>query len=479
MRKVDGKDLIQPTPTSRTTIKSLPASKLGKPAPKVPTLTQRKLKPSTPKTNTAQRMEKGFDDKLDALIQSVRNSPRRRVNRLEKSSTTTTTSTRTPKGERKKISRAELDGMNIPQKQKDELIKQGLVNEGAALALKAGSSLIPKIMTGIGAVGTVLQASKADKERRRQLAKDNNLDITKPGDRAKLGRLLKKDTEAKKRAEKGDTRSQEQYRQEKAENRKTIDATRQQMGQSKAKPGTKKRAEIDKKLKDFRDELRDVTNDPIVPSRAKVRVKVGQEVPKPDNTLPKRTGASPQKVRDRRSYEAQQRRNLKENKFRVAAQLMRKAGVRNYDDLTRTVNTIKQQVGDKIIQSLRTPKQPTQKGLELQRRMSRAVDKNKDKYPGLFDEQMVVPRSIKKKNPLMTVKTEMEILKQLSNRKAAYDAARTGKAMYPFSEGVRPHEVLHTEENKHREDKLNYQYKDVTNPKKPVDVIKALKLKKA
>ena len=40
-------------------------------------------------------------------------------------------------------------------------------------------------------------------------------------------------------------------------------------------------------------------------------------------------------------------------------------------------------------------------------------------------------------------------------------------AMYPFSE-----------ENKHREDKLNYQYKDVTNPKKPVDVIKALKLKK-
>ena len=47
MRKVDGKDLIQPTPTSRTTIKSLPASKLGKPAPKVPTLTQRKLKPSS------------------------------------------------------------------------------------------------------------------------------------------------------------------------------------------------------------------------------------------------------------------------------------------------------------------------------------------------------------------------------------------------------------------------------------------------
>ena len=289
MRKVEGKDLIQPAPTSRTTIKSLPASKLGKQKPKVPTLTQRRLQPSSaaPRTGTnpSERMTKAFDDRLDALIQSVRNSPRRRVNRLEKSSTTTSTSRRTPKGERKKISRAELDGMNIPQKQKDELIKQGLVTE---------------------------------------------------------------------------------------------------------------------------------------------------------------------------------------NKFRVAAQLMRKAGVRNYDDLTRTVNTIKQQVGDKIIQSLRTPKQPTKKGLELQGRMSRAVDKNKDKYPGLFDEQMVVPRSIKKKNPLMTVKTEMEILKQLSNRKAAYDAARTGKAMYPFSE-----------DNKHREDKLNYQYKEVTNPKKPADVIKALKLKKA
>jgi hypothetical protein len=121
----------------------------------------------------------------------------------------------------------------------------------------------------------------------------------------------------------------------------------------------------------------------------------------------------PQKQKD-----ALMRQGLVESKYKIAAQLMRKAGVRNYDDLTRTVNTIKQQVGDKIIQSLRTPKQPTKKGLELQRRMSRAVDKNKDKYPGLF------------------------------------------------------------EDNKHREDKLNYQYKEVTNPKKPVDPIRALKLKK-
>ena len=270
MRKVEGKDLIQPAPTSRTTIKSLPASKLGKQKPKAPTLTQRKLKPSRTGSNPSERMTKAFDDRLDALIQSVRNSPRRRVNRLEKSSTTTaprtgSTSTRTtPKGERKKISRAELDGMNIPQKQKDELIKQGLVTE---------------------------------------------------------------------------------------------------------------------------------------------------------------------------------------NKFRAAAQLMRKAGVRNYDDLVRTVSELKNKAA-----GIKKPLKPG-----VRRQLMKKVQ-----------EQMVVPRSIKKKNPLMTVKTEMEILKQLSNRKAAYDAARTGKAMYPFSE-----------DNKHREDKLNYQYKEVTNPKKPVDVIKALKLKKA
>ena len=50
------------------------------------------------------------------------------------------------------------------------------------------------------------------------------------------------------------------------------------------------------------------------------------------------------------------------------------------------------------------------------------------------DEQMVVPRSIKKKNPLMTVETEKEILMRLSNRPGIYHRARTGKAMPPFSE---------------------------------------------
>ena len=281
----------------------------------------------------------------------------------------------------------------------------GKVNEGAAatvasMAVRAGSNLVPKIMTGVGAVGTMLQASKADKERRRQLAKDNNLDITKPGDRAKLGRLLKKDTEAKKRAEKGDTRSQEQYRQEKAENRKTIDATRQQMGQSKAKPGTKERAEIDKNLKDFRDELRDVTNDPIVPSRARVRVKVGQEVPKPTGNQPPRTGASPQRVRDRRSYEAQQRRNRKQDI---------PEGMLPVPSMARRL--------------MNNPPIPQQQDKE-------------DKFKKQFDKKF---KGYDKK--IRDLKKELKA------------------------------------SNKHRDEKLNYQYKDVTNPKRPSDPVKDLKKK--
>ena len=136
MRKIEGKDLIQPAPTSRTTIKSLPADKLGKPAPQPkPQLTQTTLKRSpnvtanTASASTAERMTRAFDDRLDALIQSVRNSSRRRVNRLERSSTTTSTSRRTPKGERKKITRAQLDAMKISQKEKDNLVKQGLVED--------------------------------------------------------------------------------------------------------------------------------------------------------------------------------------------------------------------------------------------------------------------------------------------------------------------------------------------------------------
>ena len=197
----------------------------------------------------------------------------------------------------------------------DRLKNEEVQSEGAALAIKAGSSLIPKITTGIGAVGTLMQATRAEKdaanERRRQLAKEHGLDPTKPGDRAKLGRLMKQTGDAKGRASKGDTRSPEQYRKDKAEDNKIIDAARKSLGQSKAKVGTKERTKIDKELKDFRDELRDVKPEPS--TRAKVRVKVGQEVPKPDTTQPPRTGASAQKRAERKSYEAQQRRNRKQD----------------------------------------------------------------------------------------------------------------------------------------------------------------------
>ena len=135
-----------------------------------------------------------------------------------------------------------------------------------------------------------------------------------------------------------------------------------------------------------------------------------------------------------------------ENKYRAAAQLMNKIGIRKPSDLARVVKELKNKAA-----GIKKPLKPG-----VRRELIKKVQ-----------EQMVVPRSIKKKNPLMTVKTEMDILKQLSNRKAAYDRARTGKPMYPFSE-----------DNKHRDAKLNYQYKEVTNPKKPVDPIRALKLKK-
>ena len=104
---------------------------------------------------------------------------------------------------------------------------------------------------------------------------------------------------------------------------------------------------------------------------------------------------------------------------------------------------------------------PADEKFELANKVLRDLRKSK------VTEQMVVPRGLKKKNPLMTPETEMELLKRLSNRKAFYDRARTGRAMPIFSE-----------DNKHRDAKLNYQYKQVTNPKpiiKPLDVVKQKK----
>ena len=129
----------------------------------------------------------------------------------------------------------------------------------------------------------------------------------------------------------------------------------------------------------------------------------------------------PQKQKD-----ALIRQGLVENRFRYAAQLMKKAGITNYDDLVRTVSDIKRLTADKVIKQLQTKPVPTQKGLELQRRMGRAYDRNKDKHPGLFEqhvqEQMVVPRSIKKKNPLMqNLKMSMNLMMILMVRKLSKD----------------------------------------------------------
>ena len=85
-------------------------------------------------------------------------------------------------------------------------------------------------------------------------------------------------------------------------------------------------------------------------------------------------------------------------------------------------------------------------------------------------EQMVAPKKPGKRDLLNLTPSEkkLDAIIQLSNRPGVRRRLMTGRAMYPFSE-----------DNKHRDDKLNYQYKEVTNPKKPVDPIKALKLKKA
>lgn len=122
----------------------------------------------------------------------------------------------------------------------------------------------------------------------------------------------------------------------------------------------------------------------------------------------------PQKQKD-----ALIRQGLVENRYRYAAQLMKKAGIGNYDDLVRTVSDIKRLAADKVIKQLQTKPVQTGKGRELQRRMGRAYDRNKDKHPELF------------------------------------------------------------EDNKYRDSKLNYQYKQLQDPKKPEDPIKVLKLKKA
>ena len=90
--------------------------------------------------------------------------------------------------------------------------------------------------------------------------------------------------------------------------------------------------------------------------------------------------------------------------------------------------------------------------------------------PKKVDEQMVAPKKPGKRDLLNLTPSEkkLDAIIQLSNRAGVRRRLMTGKAVYPFSE-----------DNKHRDAKINYQYKEVTNPKKPVDPVRALKLKKA
>ena len=57
----------------------------------------------------------------------------------------------------------------------------------AALALKGGSKVIPALMTGIGAAGTIMQAKKKSKgdEKLREIARQQGLDLTDPRQRMK------------------------------------------------------------------------------------------------------------------------------------------------------------------------------------------------------------------------------------------------------------------------------------------------------
>ena len=166
----------------------------------------------------------------------------------------------------------------------------------------------------IGEEVEITEDKKEEKARRVELAKKHGIDLTKPGARAKLSRLMKADTISKKRKDSGDVRTDKEVRKDNAINRKAIDATRQQLGQSKTKKGTEARRRVDKKMDDFRKELRSSDKPAEAPpTREKVKVQVGTKVDKPaDAPKTGRNKPTAEKRADRKSYEAQQRRNAKE-----------------------------------------------------------------------------------------------------------------------------------------------------------------------
>ena len=161
----------------------------------------------------------------------------------------------------------------------------------------------------IGEEVELAEDKREEKARRAELAKKHGIDLTKPGARAKLIRLMSADTKSKNRKVKGDTRTDKEVRKDRADDRKAFDRQRKDMeyrGKSKD--------EIKKSMKKMRDEVRSV-NDPVnaPPSREKVRAKVGTKVDKPaDAPKTGRNKPTAEKRADRKSYEAQQRRNAKE-----------------------------------------------------------------------------------------------------------------------------------------------------------------------
>lgn len=161
----------------------------------------------------------------------------------------------------------------------------------------------------IGEEVEITEDKREEKARRAELAKKHGIDLTKPGARAKLIRLMSADTKSKNRKAKGDGRTDKEVRKDRVDDRKAFDRQRKDMeyrGKSKD--------EIKKSMKKMRDEVRSV-NDPVnaPPSREKVRAKVGTKVDKPaDAPKTGRNKPTAEKRADRKSYEAQQRRNAKE-----------------------------------------------------------------------------------------------------------------------------------------------------------------------
>ena len=166
-----------------------------------------------------------------------------------------------------------------------------------------------------------VKEDRAAKERRKQmqreLAKKHGLDITNVRDKRKLSSLMIQKGQEDAAQKSGDDRTGVERRKDNVINRKAFDAERTAMKQRKTKKGTKEREIIDKKLENFRKEVRAsaLPPDPTTPStREKVKVKVGKATTKlPDTPSTERGGASAQKRAERKSYEAQQRRNKKED----------------------------------------------------------------------------------------------------------------------------------------------------------------------